>query len=57
MYPIWDQAQSKQAVKTQEWQSEYFFEMDKGKDSTGLVKFLVKQKNNLIYHHFEKYWD
>lgn len=46
VYPNWDQTQSKQAVKTQEWQSEYFFEMDKGKDSTGLVKFMEKQGKN-----------
>ena len=29
VYPTWDQATNKQALKTKEWQSQYFVEIDK----------------------------
>lgn len=32
VYPIWDQTISQQAVKTQNWQLNYFFEVDKSLD-------------------------
>ena len=43
VYPIWDKAQNKQAVKTQKWQLNYFYEINKTPD-LNKVSDLYKRK-------------
>ncbi|MFT5754883.1 MAG: hypothetical protein ACI924_002130 [Flavobacterium sp.] len=38
VYPIWDKTASHQAVKTQKWQLNYFFEVNKGLDFSFVKK-------------------
>lgn len=38
VYPPWDKAVNKQAMKTQEWQCEYFFVVDEGGEEKGNSK-------------------
>ncbi|WP_228401578.1 MepB family protein [Chryseobacterium sp. PMSZPI] len=33
IYPTWDTAENKQAIKTQEWQTQYFLEFSKDRDA------------------------
>lgn len=41
VYPNWDEAQNKQAVKTQKWQLDYFYEIDASTDLERVKAFYV----------------
>ncbi len=42
VYPLWDVAENTQAKRTQKWQLNYFFEVDKDALNTGIVKKLYQ---------------
>ncbi|MFK7786205.1 MAG: MepB family protein [Crocinitomicaceae bacterium] len=43
VYPVWDEAQNKQAIKTQKWQLKYFFEMNLSTDLTKVSELYETQ--------------
>ena len=44
IYPKWDKARNKQAIKTQNWQLEYFYEIVSNHESINKAKELYSQK-------------
>ncbi len=43
VYPIWDIANNKQALRTQKWQLDYFYQMDNSTDLKRVVKLYNKE--------------
>ncbi len=47
VYPIWDTPTSKQAQKTQQWQLDYFFELQKVEDLERIKKMYKKHTHEI----------